>query len=435
MFTIFGDHGRHSGRDCDGLSRRGFLTAGALGFGGLTLVDLLRAEAEAAAKATGKSLINIFLRGGPSHIDMFDMKPLAPPEVRGEFHPIATKVPGLDICELMPQLAGIADKYAVIRSITGLNDEHSNSQADSGWPEMSLASIGGHPSIGAVMTKLFGADQGAAPTFVDLTDDGVTRAGFLGPVYEGYRPDEGGRANLKLNAHMSLERLGNRRALLGRLDHLRRDVDNSGMMHAADAFTERAFGLVSSGKMADALDLSREDPRTAERYGIKDEPDNRHYLLARRLVEAGVRCVSVGFRGWDMHEWNFKRLKSKLPHFDRGLSALITDMEARGTLDDTLIMVSGEFGRAPRINKNAGRHHWPRAAFFLLAGGGLKTGQVIGSTSRLAEVPKDRPIHYQQVFAVLYRQLGIDPNSVTLIDPNGRPQYLIDHRELIHELL
>ncbi len=366
---------------------------------------------------------------------MFDMKPNAPKEIRGEFHPIATNVPGFEICELMPQLAQIADKYAVIRSITGLHDLHSNTVADSGWPEEALASIGGHPSIGAVMSKLFGPANRAAPTFVDLTDDSITRPGFLGPVYQAYCPDDVGRANLKLNAGISLNRLDDRKQLLSQLDLLRREADSGNMMNALDSFTQNAFGLISSGKMAEALDLSREDPKNVARYAIDRHADNRHYLLARRLIEAGARCVAVGLRGWDMHEWNFKQLKTKLPEFDTGLSALLEDLDARGTLDDTIVMVSGEFGRAPRINKNAGRHHWPRAAFFLLAGGGLKTGQVIGSTSRLAEVPKDRPIHFQQVFAVLYHLLGIDTDTTTLIDPNGRPQYLIDHRELIPELL
>jgi hypothetical protein len=431
MLTIYGK----GTRCCDGVARRDFLKIGALGLGGWTLADLLRAEAEAAARASGKSLINIFLRGGPPHIDMFDMKPHAPAEVRGEFSPIPTNVPGLDVCELMPRLAAIADKYAVIRSITGLNDEHSNSQADSGWPEMALQSIGGHPSIGSVMSRLFGPANGSAPTFVDMTDDSITRPGFLGPVYQAYCPDGIGLANLKPHGSVSSARFDDRRKLLRGLDDLRRDMDSSGIMQAVDSFTERAFGMISSAKMASALDLEKEDPKTLSRYGIDRESDNRHYLLARRLVGAGVRCVALGFRGWDTHDNNFPRMKAKLPHFDRGLSALLEDLDERGMLDDTLVMVSGEFGRAPRINKNAGRHHWPNAAFFLLAGGGLTTGQVVGSTSRLAEVPRDRPIHYQQVFAVLYHQLGIDARSVTLNDPNGRPQYLIEHNELIRELL
>lgn len=431
MLKIVGSSAQY----CDGLSRRDFIKIGSLGIGGLTLADLLRAEAEAAAEATGKSLINIFLRGGPSHIDMFDMKPHAPAEIRGEFNPIATNVSGLEICELMPKLAQIADKYSIIRSITGLHDLHSNTVADSGWPEESLASIGGHPSIGAVMSKLFGTAHRGAPTFVDLTDDSITRPGFLGPVYQAYCPDEIGLSNLKRNTAINLDRLNNRKELLSRLDGLRRNVDNSNMFDALDKFTQNAFDLISSEKMAKALDLSREDPKTVSRYAIDQHKDNRHYLLARRLVDAGVRCVAVGLRGWDMHESNFKRLKTKLPELDTGLSALLHDLEERGTLENTIVMVSGEFGRAPRINENAGRHHWPQAAFFLLAGGGLRTGQVIGSTSRLAEVPKDRPIHYQQVFAMLYRQLGINTRNVTLADPNGRPQYLLDHHELIPELV
>jgi hypothetical protein len=433
MFDFFGQNLTH----CDGLARRDFLRLGAVAAGGLTLPALLQAEAQAGAKATGKSIINIFLSGGPSHTDIFDLKPKAPKEFRGDFRPINTNVPGFDICEHMPILAGMADRITAIRSITGMNNEHSNAQSDTGWPLKSLESIGGRPSIGSVMSKVFGpaqtTDTGSAPTFVDLSRG--TRPGFLGQVYAGYRPDGTGKANLTLNRNVSRSRLSNRQELLSGFDTLRRDIDGSGMMNALDSFTERAVSLITSGDVARALDTTHEDPRRLQRYGIPTDRDASKFLLSRRLVEAGARCVSFSIGGWDLHSNNFKSLSKKLPNLDRAMSAMIEDLEVRGRLDDTIIMMSGEFGRTPRVNGNAGRDHWPRAASFFIAGGGMKHGQFIGSTNRLGEVAQDRPVHLQQVFATVYQHMGIDPNAITLTDQNGRPQYLVDNREVLEELI
>jgi len=433
MLTLLGRRRRF----CDGFSRRGFLKIGALGVGGMALPELLRAEAVLAAQASGKSIINIILYGGPSHIDMFDMKPKAPANYRGDFSPIPTNVPGVEICELFGELATVADKYSIIRSIVGMNGEHKNSQSDSGWSVHSLNTMGGRPSVGAVMSKLWGPAQvtsrGTAPTFVDLT--GVTRPGFLGQVHAGYRPDGTGRANLTLNPNISLTRLDDRANLLKGLDRLRHDVDRSGMMNAVDSFTQRAVGMVTSGEIATALDIEKEDPQVVERYAIKKYGENKLMLVARRLVEAGTRYVAFTWGGWDTHSNNFPTLRSELPFLGRGLTALIEDLEARGRLDDTIIMMSGEFGRTPWVNGSAGRDHWPPAAFFFLAGGGMRHGQVIGATSPRGDRPVDRPVHLQHVFHTVYHQLGIDADSVTLIDPNGRPRYLLDHRELIPELV
>lgn len=431
-----------SQRYCDGLSRRGFLQVGALGVGGITLSSLLQAEAIAGDKATRKSLINIYLGGGPTHMDIFDLKPEAPKEFRGEFRPIATNAPGVEICELMPHLATVADKYSLIRSITGMNDEHNPKQSESGWRERDLASIGGRPGVGSVMSKLWGAAQstshGTAPTTVDLS--GWTEPGFLGQVHAAYRPDGEGRSNLQLNRNVSVNRLDDRKALLTGLDRMRRDADASGMMNALDSFSERAVGIVTSGELAKALDLKYEDPRNVDRYGINDannrrRNENQRFLISRRLIEAGVRCVSFSWGGWDTHGDNFKTMREQLPPLSLALTALIEDLDVRGLLDDTIIMMSGEFGRTPRINSGAGRDHWSRAAFFFLAGGGFRHGQAIGSTNRLGEVPQDRPVHLQHVFHTLYHQLGIDTDTVTLMDPNGRPQYLVDNRQLIDELI
>lgn len=436
MFTILGDRQRF----CDGLSRRSFLTIGGLGIGGLGLPELLRAEAAAGARATGRSIINIYLPGGPTHMDTFDLKPDAPKEFRGEFKPIATTAPGMEICELFPELARIGEKFSVVRSISGMNNEHTPTQSDSGWSTNSLRPMGGRPGLGAVLSKICGPAQttasgAAAPTSVDL--DNWSRAGFLGPLYDAYRPDGMGRGNLTLNQSVTLSRLDDRRALLTGLDRYRRDVDSHRMMEAIDSFTERAVGIITSGHLAKALDTSREDPRLVARYGMNDRRRNSgdRFLVARRLVEAGVRSVALSWGGWDTHGQNFEAMRRQLPALDRGLSTLIDDLDSRGMLENTIVMMSGEFGRTPRINTGAGRDHWPRAAFFFLAGGGMRHGQAIGATNRLGEEPKDRPVHLQHVFHTVYQQLGIDTATVTLDDPNGRPQYLLDERKLVGELV
>ncbi|MBQ18742.1 MAG: hypothetical protein CMJ65_16645 [Planctomycetaceae bacterium] len=428
MLTIHGTKRNY----CDGVTRRDALHIGALAMGGagMALPGLLRAEAESTPKeVTGKSLINIFLHGGPTHMDTFDLKPEAPKEYRGEFRPIETSVPGVEICELMPELAGVADKYSIIRSTQGMNNEHTTNQSDSGWSVNSLRSIGGRPGVGAVMSKVWGPAQetahGMAPTAIDFAG---SSPGFLGQTYAAYRPDSTGRQNLTLK-NVSLERLDDRRVLLSGLDRLKKGIDRRGMFDAVDSYTGRALDLVVSGRIAKALDTGAEDPRTRERYG-----DN-NLLAARRLIEEGVRCVTMTWGGWDTHGNNFNSMRGRLPGLSRKLTALIEDLDARGMLDDTIIMMSGEFGRTPRVNGNKGRDHWPSAAFFFIAGGGFKHGQVIGSTNSRGERPKDNPIRLQRIFHTLYHQLGIDCNTTTLIDPNGRPQFLSYERELIKELV
>ena len=433
MFTIF----RNSDRYCDSVSRRSFLRVGGLAMGGLTLPRLLPAEAEAGAAARGKSVINIYLGGGPTHMDTFDLKPQAPVEFRGELNPISTNVPGIQISEYLPKLATMADDYAIVRSLTGVNNEHSPSQSDSGWPQKSLPSVGGHPGLGAVVSKMFGSMSGTVPTSMSLSG-GFGKAGFLGAIHRPYDPGAM-RSNLRLNGNMTLDRLGDRQALLGELDRVRREADNRGAMTAMDAFTERAVGVVTSSKLADALEINKEDPAIFEKYGY-DRSKNRYrennrFLLARRLIEVGVRCVSFSWGGWDTHRNNFESMREQLPALDAGLSGLIADLKSRGMLDDVIIMMSGEFGRTPRLNSNGGRGHGPEASFCVLAGGGLSRGQGIGATNRLGEHAQDRPVHLQQVFATVYHQIGIDPETTTLIDPNGRPQYLVQHRDPIHALI
>ena len=284
---------------------------------------------------------------------MFDMKPEAPPEIRGEFHPIATTVPGMQICHLMPKLAGMAGKFTIIRSLTGLNNEHSPSQTESGWKEFDLKSIGGHPSLGCVVAKLHGPTNGPVPTFVDL--NGHSQHGFLGPVYSAFRPDNDGRADLRLRAEITVDRFHHRAELLKQLDRVRRDVDSSHMMEAMDAFNSRAMGVITSSKLAEALDWEKADPKVRERYGIPESNDNSRFLVARRLVECGVRIISLSWGGWDTHTENFTTLRRQLPPLDTALSAMINDLDEHGLLATTSIAMWGEFGRSPRISGGGAR--------------------------------------------------------------------------------
>lgn len=426
MLTIFGDN--HS--FCDGVNRRSFLQIGAMGAAGLTLGGLMKAEAAAGKKSSEKAVINIHLSGGPSHQDMFDLKPLAPAEFRGEFSPIKTNVSGLDICEHYPQLAKMADKFAVIRALVGSNAGHSNFQTHTGYNQRSLQGLGGRPSLGAVVSKLKGSSKNGAPPFASYSGGS---AGYLGATYQPFVPGRGSN-NLTLNRSITTSRLSDRKALLGKLDRIRRDADAHGQMVAMDNFTRTAIDVVTSGRLADALNVKKEDPKIVARYG----KSNSRLLIARRLIEVGVRVVTLNspWGGWDTHSNNFKSLGTRnLPNMDQGLSALLGDLKSRGMLDDVSIVVWGEFGRTPRVNKRAGRDHWPRVAMAWMAGGGMRTGQAIGSTTKYAETAKSRPVHFQEVLATLYHNLGIDPKTTQFIDPAGRPQYLLEHRNPISELV
>jgi hypothetical protein len=451
VLTILGKPDRF----CDGLSRRHFLKIGGLALGGLSLPDLLRAESSAAGpSASGlshKAIIMIYLSGGPSHQDMYDLKMQAPAEIRGEFKPIATNVPGIDICEHMPRLAKMMDKFAIIRSLYGCPDQHCSDLCLSGYPIGGDERQSGHPSLGAVLSKVQGPVDLSVPPFVGLTiktrhtpysNPGLPA--FLGAAHGPIQPEGDGMADMRLNG-VTLDRLGDRKALLGSIDRFRRGVDQQGVLDGVDSFTRRAFDVLTSSKLVEALDLEKEDPRLRERYGRGSadpafgEDAGPHwmdqFLMARRLVEAGVRCVTLSFGSWDRHGGNFTQLPVQLPKLDQGITALVEDLHDRGLQNDVSVVAWGEFGRTPRINPGGGRDHWPQVSCCLLAGGGMRTGQVIGSTNRLGEVPKDRPVHYQNVFATLYRQLGIDPQTTTILDPAGRPQYLLDIREPVGELV
>jgi hypothetical protein len=430
MLTIYQ---RNASRYCDGVSRRSFLKVGAMGLAGLGLSDLLRLEAQAGVVSSKKAMINIYLGGGPSHTDIFDLKPQAPSEFRGEFSPIPTNVPGMEICELMPRLAKSADKFAVIRSIVGTYPDHSSVHTLTGYDNKDIKAVGGRPPLGSVVAKLQGG-RDSAPPFVSLM--GEISAGFVGPVYQPFKPDGQGRANLSLS-RIPAERLRDRSKLLGDLDGLKRDIDSSGAMEAMDSFQQRAVEVVTSGRLATALDLQKEDPAVRARYqaGSADRRgDTDNLLLARRLIEAGARVVTTAWGGWDTHTDNFKTLRRQLPALDAALAALINDLQDRRMLDDVTIVMWGEFGRSPRINQG-GRDHWPRVMQAFIAGGGMKVGQVIGATDRYGGEAIDRPVHLREVFATLYHNMGINAKATTIIDPAGRPQYLVDGYDPIRELV
>ncbi|MFT7643724.1 MAG: hypothetical protein ACI9G1_005490 [Pirellulaceae bacterium] len=426
---------KRTGGYCDGVSRRSFLTVGAmgLGFGSLTMADMLRLEAATGAKSA-KSIINVHLGGGPSHQDMWDLKPNAAVEYRGDFNPIKTNVPGLEICEHFPTLATMAEKFAVIRALVGSVNEHSPSTTQTGYGQREFNSIGGPPAIGSVISKLQGFNNGVAP----FVSDGVSmKPGYLGPKFKAFSPTEA-QSMLQLK-HIDSDRLTNRANLLKSVDSIRREADASGQFTAADSFTQQAVDVVLSGKMSDALDLNKETDEIRRRYTGGQTSgryrDNERFLRARRLVEAGVRCVSLSWGGWDTHGNNFKSLKDQLPALDRGLSALITELDERGMLNDVTIAVWGEFGRTPRVNSGGGRDHWPKVAAAFLAGGGIRGGQAVGESDRIAGEAQNRPVHVHEVIATLYNNVGIDTRTTQIIDPAGRPRYLLEHREPIRELV
>ncbi len=435
MLTIYGNKTTF----CDGISRRNFLKIGGLGLGGLALPQLLQAESQSGIRKSHKAIIMIYLPGGPSHQDMFDLKMDAPSEIRGEFKPIRTNVSGIEICEHLPRIATLMDKMVVVRSVVGAKDNHDAFQCMTGHLT-SNQPPGGWPSLGSVLSKLQGPVDKAVPPFIGLApkmghmewaDPG--KPGFLGLAHAPFKPDGAGKADMVLKG-VSLDRLADRKNLLAGFDQFRRDVDASGLMAGLDAFNEQAFGVLTSSKLIEALDLEKEDRRVVERYG-KGDPKNRddggpklmeHFLIARRLVEAGARCVTLAFSRWDHHGDNFGALRQDLPMFDQGVSALVEDLHRRGMDKDVSVVVWGEFGRTPTINKDGGRDHWPRVSCAVLAGGGMKTGQVIGATDRLGGEAVERPVQFGEVFATLYHNLGIDVSKVTIPDLSGRPRYLVE---------
>ncbi len=440
---------RPAGRFCDGLSRRGFLKIGGLAAGSLTLPNLLRWEAEGAARKSHQSLIMIYLCGGPPHQDMYDIKVDAPQEIRGPFQPIATNVPGIEICQHLPRMAAVMDKLAPIRSLVGARDSHYSYQCMTGHHDRNTPA-GGWPHIGSAVSHFQGPVHAGIPPFVSLcyttrhTPYNEPGPGFLGLGHASFRPTGPSRDDMVLQG-INAEQLADRGRLLASFDNFRRHWDGSGKMQGMDVFTQRAMGILTSSKMFDALDISQEDQATRERYGARDlgKPKGdaapqapQNLLVARRLVEAGARVVTVNHSFWDWHGNNFKIAQEELPVFEQGLTALVEDLHQRGLDKDVTVIAWGEFGRTPKINKNSGRDHWPRVCSAVLAGGGMKTGQVLGATDRLGGEAAERPVSFQEVFATLYHNLGVNLHSERLFDFRGRPQYLVEEGvQPIRELL
>ena len=436
MLSFFGNNHRL----CDGLSRREFLKVGALSVGGLTLADLLRAKAHANAPTRTKSIIMVYLNGGPSHMDMYDLKPDAPVEYRGEFRPIRTNVPGMDICEHLPMQARIADKFSIIRNMRFRQQGHTSPELYTGYL------TGNRPSIGSIVSKLR-RDAGmieALPPHVSMGDGNhVPGPGFLGKAYETYQPS-GRASNLSLVGGVTRDQLTDRRTLLSTFDTLRRDLDaGRGSLAAMDAFNTQALEMITSNRARDAFDITREPEHIRNLYGRGTE-----YLQARRLVEAGVPVVTLTPQNhnvprdcngqWDHHDHIFTCLRAVLPQFDRSIYALLTDLYDRGLDQDVAVVVWGEMGRTPRIGEQrgtvGGRDHWPQSGFCFMAGGGLRMGQVIGATDPRGENPRGQAYTPPNILSTLYHVLGIDP-ATTINDHQGRPIYLLDHREKIAELV
>lgn len=433
-----------------GHSRRSFLRAGTLGVGGLSLAHLLQLKAQGAqqARSSHRSVIMVYLCGAPSHQDMYDMKPDAPAEYRGEFKPIKTNVPGMEICELMPLQAKIADKLAIIRNLRALaTDTHMPEELLCGFPfgpEGGPHSLkpGTRPTFGSVVSKLHPANGTNLPPYVTL-DMGRMPHGygrpaalepaFLGHAHQPFDPSApGGVANLGLARETTPDRLADRKKLLDAVSGLRRDIEyTKGTFAGIDAFTEQALDIISSPRVRDAFDAGKEPEKVRAQYGTYSR-----FLQARRLVEAGVKVVTVLAPGyWDTHANNFQSLRQMLPALDKAIYALVTDLHERGLDKEVAVVVWGEYGRTPKINGNAGRDHWPQASFALVAGGGFKMGQVIGATSPRAERPVGESYIPQNVLATLYQEVfGIDLTT-TLPDHGGRPVHLLDDTKLVKELL
>jgi hypothetical protein len=415
--------------------------------GGLSLGQLLNLEAKQGIGSSNKAVINIFLPGGPSHLDTFDLKPDSPKEVRGEFNPISTNVPGMQICEHFPRLAKLADKFSIIRSICDSEGAHSSYQCMTGRTrkDANNAPVGGWPNWGSWISKVEGSRRGmpANVSLVYPTGAGWSKTGdggFIGPAHAPMQlveKDPNKRVSNMTLEGISLDRLNDREGLRSSLDNFRRDADAKAEMEGLDSYNEQALEILADSGLVDALDLSKEDPKVVERYGVNDPTYQRdgapkmirNFCVARRLVEAGARVVSLNYSRWDWHGgdgMNFPRSRQEFPLLDQGLSSLITDLHERGLDKDVAVVMWGEFGRTPKLNKNNSRDHWPQTSFALLAGGGMRHGQVIGATDKQGGGIVDRPVRFQEVFSTLYHCLGVDPRSHTVTDVAGRPHYLVD---------
>lgn len=439
-------------RRCDGVSRRSFLRAGSLGLAGAGLSDVLRAEASAAASGApaspdAKSVILVWLDGGPPQHETYDPKPGAPSEYRGPLGAIDTAIPGVQLGELLPIQARLLNKVSLIRSMRHSQGDHF---AAAHWMLTGFYGANAvnlpaqNPSMGSVIAKLKGAKAAGIPAYVGLPHThsvgiapGYHGGSYLGVAYHPFNADGDPNTdayrvpNLTLPGGMTEPRLEDRRGLLASFDSARRDVDQSGLMEGLDRFTQQAYDMVSGPAAREAFDLSKEDPRLRDRYGRHTWGQSA--LLARRLVEAGTRFVTLTFGGWDWHADIANGMKSQLPITDHAVGTLIEDLDQRGLLESTMVIVMGEFGRTPRINPSAGRDHWGDVMSILIGGGGINPGVVVGASNSKGEVPRDRPVGPADLVATVYRQLGIDP-AITFHNHAGRPIAIGGEGRAIQEL-
>jgi hypothetical protein len=428
------------------VSRRGFLSAGFLGLCGLTLADVLRARAAQAAAARpvkDTSVLLVWLGGGASHIDMWDLKPSAPAEIRGEFQPIATSLPGVDISEHLPLSAKEMDKCALLRTVSHRDSDHASASHYllTGYEPTSGLPANEMPSYGSIVARERGPRRAKLPAYVAIPEPPRSgMASYLGAAYDpfavGGDPAQDGYSvrNLTLPDDVGLERLEDRRQLLGAIDDLRRHQDRAAQAAKRDAFNQKAFEMLTGPDTQAAFDLGREDARVRDRYGRTTF--GQGLLLGRRLVEAGVTFVTVKNNGWDTHSDNFNTLKNnKLPELDRAWTALLQDVHERGLQRNVLVILLTEFGRSWFINRgNAGREHWPQCNSVLLTGGGLRMGQVIGTSDARAAYPKDRPLAPEDLLATMYQVLGINPN-IEYLNETRRPIKILGSGKPIEELV
>jgi len=441
---------------CDGLSRRSFLQVGVAGMASVGLPTILRARDAAVKNGQPRretSVILLWIDGGPSHMDLYDLKPQAPAEYRGIWRPIRTNVPGMEISELFPLQARVADKFSIIRSLHHNTGDHFTGGH---WMLTGRGGVNGaqnagkYPSIGSIATKVLGARQAGMPAYVGVPY-GMSiglRPGYFGGNYLGvqHNPFEVGAdpnssrfqvRNMTLPSGLTVKRLEDRRTILKQFDTLRRDADQTGMVEAMDRFDRQAYEMVTGSQARRAFDIGAEDPKLRDRYGRNSWGQST--LLARRLVEAGSTFVTCHFGGWD-HHWNLEPgMKSNLPRVDQAVSTLFDDLAVRGLSEQVLVVMCGEFSRTPRMNDGRGsgtpgRDHWGNAMFCLMGGGGLKGGQIVGSTNRKGEVPQDRPLRPGDIHHTIYHVLGVDP-STHFLDHSGRPVPAIDHGQVIGELV
>ncbi len=428
---------------CDGIARRDFIRVGAItGFGlGFSLQNFLAHSAQAAAaQGKGKAKAAIFVRlgGGPSHMDTFDLKPDAPETHRGEFKPIATNVDGMQISEHLPKLAKCADKFAILRGVSHTLAAHELGQLYMGTGNRPLPSLS-FPSFGSVVSKELGAVP-ELPAFVAVPSQAGNATGYLGVEYgpfdTGSTPQPGKPMEIRGLAlrGVTLDDVDRRQNLVGRYDKAFGDFAKEDKILAGmDEFGRKAYAMMRSTKAREAFDLSKESASTTSLFG--NDAFSQSCLLATRLVESGVKFVTLNLGGWDTHSDNFNALKNKqLPQLDGGLSGLFQALALRGLLDSTVVYVTGEFGRTPKVNQRAGRDHYPRAMFTLLAGGGIKMGQVVGASDEKGEGPKDKAITPDDIAATFYTALGIDPQK-EYHTPSGRPVMITRYGAPIKELL